>query len=59
MKSDSTLSVALRNPKSGKRQAIKKACVPSEKVLSFVKLFARNYEVEKDMPEGMQGMMLS
>lgn len=59
MKSDSTLSVALRNPKSGKRQANKKTCAPSEKVLSFVKLFARNYEVEKDMPEGMQGMMLS
>lgn len=59
MKSDSTLSVALRNPKYGKKQANKKACMPSEKVLSFVKLFARNYQVEKELPEGMQEMMLS
>ena len=31
---------------------------PSEKTLAFLRLFARNYRVEKRLPEGLQGLVL-
>lgn len=36
-----------------------KAKAPSERTLQLLKLFARNYQVEKMMPEGLQEMVLS
>ena len=32
---------------------------PSERTLQILKLFARNYQVEKMMPEGLQEVVLS
>lgn len=32
--------------------------LPSEKTLALLKLFARNYQVEKSMPKGLQEMIL-
>lgn len=32
--------------------------VPSEKTLTFLKAFARNYRAEMTLPEGLQGVIL-
>lgn len=32
--------------------------VPSEKTLTFLKAFARNYRAEMALPEGLQGVIL-
>lgn len=31
---------------------------PSERTVTILKLFARNYQVEPSMPEGLQGFIL-
>lgn len=31
---------------------------PSIQTLTFLKMFARNYQVEPSMPEGLQGIIL-
>lgn len=36
----------------------KKGLHPSSETLHFLKLFARNYQVEANMPEGLQGVFL-
>ncbi len=33
--------------------------VPSERTLAFLRLFARNYQAEEKMPQGLGGMILS
>ena len=31
---------------------------PSKKTIEFLKMFARNYQVEDSLPEGLQGFMI-
>ena len=57
MKRNSTpiiTTLSQREPTSEK----KKKMQPSEKTLHFLKHFARNYQVESSMPEGLQGFIL-
>lgn len=39
---------------SGEEQVI----APSRKTLAFIKLFARNYQIESNLPEGLQEIIL-
>ena len=40
---------------AGKEQPV----APSERTLAYLRLFARNYQVEEKMPEGLGGIILS
>lgn len=57
MKNDCTPLITAKK-KCAKKKLVQEN-VPSERTLAFLKLFARNYQVEKKMPEGLQGLILS
>lgn len=48
---------------AGKKKSNKRVLLqenkPSEKTIAFLKLFARNYQVEDKLPEGLQEVILS
>ncbi len=57
MKEISTTVIAakrLHGERAGKECALR----PSAKSLAFLKLFARNYQVERRLPEGLQGFLV-
>ena len=56
MKEISTTITAKRPGKghAGKGCALR----PSARTLAFLKLFARNYQVERQLPEGLQGLFV-
>ncbi len=58
MKSISTSPVSVRKRNDVKAGKMESPVRPSEKTLAFLKLFARNYQVEKGLPEGLQEFVL-
>lgn len=56
MKRTSTPTTSLSKTKQTTKS--KKGLHPSNETLHFLKLFARNYQVETNMPEGLQGVFL-
>lgn len=56
MKRTSTPTASL--PKVKQITKGKKSQHPSNETLRFLRLFARNYQVEANMPEGLQGVFL-
>lgn len=49
----------LTGKKKCAKKSLEKEIVPNEHTLTFLKLFAHNYQVEGKMPEGLQGIILS
>lgn len=58
MKNICTSPVSLRKRNDVKIGKTERPVHPSEKTLAFLKLFARNYQVEKRLPEGLQELIL-
>lgn len=58
MKNCTTIPASLSKKQSVVEKEEKKFACPSEKTLAFLKLFARNYQVEKELPEGLQEIIL-
>lgn len=57
MKRNVTPSSANNRP-DGKSSSGKEALNPNPKTILFLKLFARNYHAEKEMPRELQGIFL-
>jgi len=57
MKRNTTPSSANNRP-DGKRYSDKEILSPNPKTILFLKLFARNYHTEKEMPRELQGVLL-
>lgn len=46
--------------KNGKQVSAPKVVLrPSERAISFLKMFARTYHVEPSLPEGLRGLVLN
>lgn len=58
MKNLSTSVVSVKKLNNVRVQKQEKLMRPSERTLTFLKLFARNYQVEKSLPDGLQGLIL-
>lgn len=58
MKNEFTPVVSVRKQTNPKVEGREKTKCPSERTLTFLKLFARNYQVEKSLPEGLREMLI-
>lgn len=58
MKRNSTPIITTISQREFTTNEKKKKMQPSEKTLHFLKHFARNYQVESTMPEGLQGFII-
>lgn len=58
MKNVCTSTVSEKKQNEERTEEHVKLMRPSNKTLTFLKLFARNYQVEKSLPEGLQEMVL-
>jgi len=58
MKNSFTIPISKKKQSVVKRTKEVKPLCPSEKTLTFLKLFARNCQVEKELPEGLQEIIL-
>lgn len=58
MKNNFTLPVTKEKQNEAKSSENEKMLSPSKRTLTFLKQFARNYQVEKTLPEGLQEVIL-
>lgn len=59
MKNSFTPSVSAVGQPDSRNSGKEQPMAPSERTLAYLRLFARNYQVEEKMPEGLKGMILS
>lgn len=58
MKNEFTPVVSVKKQTNAKVERSEKTKCPSERTLTFLKLFARNCQVEKNLPEGLREMII-